>query len=50
MFWFLNEGVDGFLFEIYYDFEELKIVFILVRKEMDKFIIIYVFLYDIGVL
>ncbi|MEB2265869.1 bifunctional homocysteine S-methyltransferase/methylenetetrahydrofolate reductase [Priestia megaterium] len=50
MFWLLNEGVDGLLFETYYDFEELKTVLTLARKETDKPIITHVSLHDIGVL
>lgn len=50
MFWLLNEGVDGLLFETYYDFEELKTVLNLARKETDKPIITHVSLHDIGVL
>ncbi|MEH7310888.1 bifunctional homocysteine S-methyltransferase/methylenetetrahydrofolate reductase [Priestia megaterium] len=50
MFWLLNEGVDGLLFETYYDFEELKTVLTLGRKETDKPIITHVSLHDIGVL
>ncbi|MED4263595.1 bifunctional homocysteine S-methyltransferase/methylenetetrahydrofolate reductase [Priestia megaterium] len=50
MFWLLNEGVDGILFETYYDFEELKTVLTLARKETDKPIITHVSLHDIGVL
>ncbi|MHA2961752.1 bifunctional homocysteine S-methyltransferase/methylenetetrahydrofolate reductase [Priestia megaterium] len=50
LFWLLNEGVDGLLFETYYDFEELKTVLTLARKETDKPIITHVSLHDIGVL
>lgn len=50
MFWLLSEGVDGLLFETYYDFEELKTVLTLARKETDKPIITHVSLHDIGVL
>lgn len=50
MFWLLNEGLDGLLFETYYDFEELKTVLTLARKETDKPIITHVSLHDIGVL
>ncbi|MEC1070484.1 bifunctional homocysteine S-methyltransferase/methylenetetrahydrofolate reductase [Priestia megaterium] len=50
MFWLLNEGVDGLLFETYYDFEELKTVLTLTRKETDQPIITHVSLHDIGVL
>lgn len=50
MFWLLNEGVDGLLFETYYDFEELKTVLTLARKETDQPIITHVSLHDIGVL
>ncbi|MBY0077272.1 bifunctional homocysteine S-methyltransferase/methylenetetrahydrofolate reductase [Priestia aryabhattai] len=50
MFWLLNEGVDGLLFETYYDFEELKTVLTLARNETDKPIITHVSLHDIGVL
>ncbi|MEH7091252.1 bifunctional homocysteine S-methyltransferase/methylenetetrahydrofolate reductase (plasmid) [Priestia megaterium] len=50
MFWLLNEGVDGLLFETYYDFEELKTVLTLARKETNKPIITHVSLHDIGVL
>ncbi|GAB1790087.1 bifunctional homocysteine S-methyltransferase/methylenetetrahydrofolate reductase [Priestia megaterium] len=50
IFWLLNEGVDGLLFETYYDFEELKTVLTLARKETDKPIITHVSLHDIGVL
>ncbi|MCG3056431.1 homocysteine S-methyltransferase family protein, partial [Escherichia coli] len=50
LFWLLNEGVDGLLFETYYDFEELKTVLSLARKETSKPIITHVSLHDIGVL
>ncbi|TYR79838.1 bifunctional homocysteine S-methyltransferase/methylenetetrahydrofolate reductase [Priestia megaterium] len=50
LFWLLNEDVDGLLFETYYDFEELKIVLSLARKETTKPIITHVSLHDIGVL
>ncbi|MBM7704707.1 bifunctional homocysteine S-methyltransferase/methylenetetrahydrofolate reductase [Metabacillus iocasae] len=50
LFWLLHEDVDGLLLETYYDFEELKTVLEIARKETDKPIISHVSLHEIGVL
>ncbi len=46
----LDQGVDGILLETYYDFEELKTVLKIARKETNKPIIANVSLHEIGVL
>lgn len=46
----LEEGVDGILFETYYDLEELEAVLEIARKETDLPIITHVTLQEIGIL
>lgn len=50
LFLLLSEDVDGLLLETYYDFEELKTVLQIARKETNKPIIANVSLHDAGVL
>ncbi|MFC0272023.1 bifunctional homocysteine S-methyltransferase/methylenetetrahydrofolate reductase [Metabacillus herbersteinensis] len=50
LFLLLSEDVDGLLLETYYDFEELKTVLQIARKETNKPIITNVSLHDAGVL
>ncbi|MFC4322341.1 bifunctional homocysteine S-methyltransferase/methylenetetrahydrofolate reductase [Litchfieldia salsa] len=46
----LDQGVDGILLETYYDFEELKTVLQIVKRETNKPIIANVSLHEVGVL
>ncbi|QGQ44630.1 bifunctional homocysteine S-methyltransferase/methylenetetrahydrofolate reductase [Metabacillus sediminilitoris] len=50
LFVLLNEDVDGLLLETYYDFDELKTVLQIARKETNKPIITNVSLHEPGVL
>ncbi|WP_078548180.1 bifunctional homocysteine S-methyltransferase/methylenetetrahydrofolate reductase [Litchfieldia alkalitelluris] len=50
LFFLLSQDVDGIIFETYYDFEELKTVLKIARKETTKPIITNVSLHEIGVL
>ncbi|WP_060787855.1 bifunctional homocysteine S-methyltransferase/methylenetetrahydrofolate reductase [Geobacillus zalihae] len=50
LFVLLAEGVDGVLFETYYDLEELETVLAIARKETDLPIIAHVSLHEVGVL
>lgn len=50
LFWLLQGDIDGLLFETYYDFEELKTVLEIARKETNLPIITHASLHEVGVL
>ncbi|MDF0726983.1 bifunctional homocysteine S-methyltransferase/methylenetetrahydrofolate reductase [Cytobacillus sp. S13-E01] len=50
LFYLLSEDVDGILLETFYDFEELKTVLQIARKETNKPIVANLSLHEIGVL
>ncbi|QOR67526.1 bifunctional homocysteine S-methyltransferase/methylenetetrahydrofolate reductase [Cytobacillus suaedae] len=50
LFYLLSENIDGILLETFYDFEELKTLLTIARKETDKPIVTNVSLHEIGVL
>ncbi len=50
LFYLLSENIDGILLETFYDFEELKTLLSIARKETNKPIVTNVSLHEIGVL
>jgi methionine synthase / methylenetetrahydrofolate reductase(NADPH) len=50
LFYLLSEDIDGILLETFYDFEELKTLLTIARKETNKPIVTNVSLHEIGVL